>query len=71
MVSFLMLRPFGQRRETAMLRAGSLLDHVAASGVPFPLDVVVEVTRQCVTALAYAHSQGAFISVRDVVRNRN
>ena len=43
---------------------GSLLDHVAASGVPFPLDVVVEVTRQCTTALAYAHSQGAFISVR-------
>ena len=34
---------------------GSLLDHVAASGVPFPLDVVVEVTRQCTTTLAYAH----------------
>ena len=50
---------------------GSLLDHVAASGVPFPLDVVVEVTRQCTTALAYAHSQGAFISVRDVARNRS
>ena len=54
---------------------GSLLDHVAASGVPFPLDVVVEVTRQCTTALAYAHSQGAFISVRqrafETARNRN
>ena len=65
MVAFLILGLFGPSRETAMLRAGSLLDHVAASGVPFPLDVVVEVTRQCVTALAYAHSQGAFISVRD------
>ena len=43
---------------------GSLLDHVAASGVPFPLDVVVEVTRQCATALAYAHAQG--VMHRDV-----
>ena len=36
---------------------GSLLDHVA-SGVPFPLSAVVEVTRQCATALAYAHANG-------------
>ncbi|KAH8098423.1 kinase kinase kinase [Aureococcus anophagefferens] len=36
---------------------GSLLDHVA-SGVPFPLPAVVEVTRQCATGLAYAHAQG-------------
>ena len=35
---------------------GSLLDHVA-SGVPFPLPAVVEVTRQCATGLALCRFQ--------------
>lgn len=38
-------------------KAGTLLDHVA-SGVPFPLDVVFQVTRQCAKALDYVHDRG-------------